>query len=335
MSRSISQIYAEAVARRNDYLQISPLDSGRSEAKLSVINVLTYVMAALIYSYEILLDVFQVQVARLIAKRINGTARYYAEMALYFQFNPTTQAMDEMEYDDANFQFKFKTIDTSHRIVVKSAYQEYKTLGTVIKICKANTNSSGDGGALYMPLTDAELMAFTNYMDEIKFLGAKLAYRSILGDLMSINATIVYDDLYIDQAQAFQNVKDALIAYAQGLDFNGYVYYQSVIDAIQNAAHIVTISGPSSSVKYAQIKLSEYDPDKKAYKDAVEVVERCTPASGYLTFVDETSDDNASMFVIGDSHLIFKASSSIDDTTINPGLYDGQTTEVAGSATAS
>lgn len=312
MSRSISQIYAEAVARRNDYLQISPLNSGRSEAKLSVVNVLTYVMAALIYSYEILLDVFQVQIARLIAKRINGTARYYAEMALYFQFNSATQTMDEMVYDDTNFQFKFKTVDSSHRIVAKSAYQEYKTVGMVIKICKANTNSS-DGGALYMPLNNVELMAFANYMDEIKFLGAKLTYRSILGDLMNVNATIVYDDLYIDQAQAFQNVKDALIAYATGLDFNGYVYYQSVIDAIQGAAHIVTVSGPSDSVKYAQVTLSEYDSDKKAYKDAVEVVERCTPASGYLTFVDETSDDDASMLVIGESHLIFKGRSEYED----------------------
>ena len=321
MSRSISQIYAEAVARRNDYLQISPLDSGRSEAKLSVINILTYVMAALIYSYEILLDVFQVQVARLIAKRINGTARYYAEMALYFQFNPTTQAMDEMEYDDTNFQFKFKTIDTTHRIVAKSAYQEYKELGTVIKICKTNSSGNSDGGALYMPLTDAELMAFTNYMDEIKFLGAKLVYRSILGDLMSINATIVYDDLYIDEAQAFQNVKEALIAYVSRLGFNGYVYYQSVIDAIQSAAHIVTISGPNKDVKYARITLAEYDSEKKAYKDAVEVVERCIPVSGYLTFVDEASESKPSMLVMDDSHLIFKASSSIDDSTINPGLY--------------
>lgn len=314
MSRSISQIYAEAVARRNDYLQISPLNNGRSEAKLSVINILTYVMAALIYSYEILLDVFQVQIARLIARRINGTARYYAEMALYFQFNPTIQTLDEMVYDDTNYQFKFKNIDSTHRIIAKSAYQDYRDLGTVIKICKTNTNSSNsDGGAKYMPLSDVELMAFTNYMDEIKFLGAKLSYRSILGDLMSINATIVYDDLYIDKAKAFQNIKDALIAYVAGLDFNGYVYYQSVIDAMQAAEHITTISESGNKTKYAKVMLSEYDPDKKAYKEAVEVVARCIPASGYLTFVDETSTENNSMLVIDDTHLIFKASSELEN----------------------
>ena len=113
MSRSISQIYAEAVAKRNNYLQISSLNSGRSEAKLSVINILTYIMAALIYSYEILLDVFQVQIANLIAKRINGTGPYYAQMALYFQYNPDTETMDEMVFDDTDFNFKFKNINPS------------------------------------------------------------------------------------------------------------------------------------------------------------------------------------------------------------------------------
>ena len=314
MSRSLSQIYAEAVVKRNDYLQLTSLNSGRSEAKMSVINILTYVMAALIYSYETLLDVFQVQISNIINKRINGTARYYAEIALYFQYNKDTQTMDDMVFDETTFQFKFKTVDTSHRIVSKSAYEEDKTNGTVIKIAKDNDNlNNSDGGAKYMPLGDYEMLAFNNYMDEVKFLGAKLSYRSVLGDLMSINATIVYDDLYIDAAQAFENVKAALIAYEQGLDFNAYIYYQSVIDAIQGAVHIVTVSGIDSTKadgKYAKVTLKSYDLDKKAYGDATEVVERRTPFSGYITFVDETAD-NQSTLVMDDSHLIFKAKSTL------------------------
>lgn len=311
MSRSISQIYAEAVVKRNDYLQLSSLNSGRSNAKLSVINILTYVMAVLIYSYETLLDTFQVQIAKLISKRINGTARYYAEIALFFQFNPISKTLDEMEYDDNVFQLKFKNIDATHRIITKSAYQEYKDLGMVIKVCKDNSNKdNSDGGAKYMPLTDIELLAFNNYMDEVKFLGAKLSYRSILGDLMTINATIVYDDLYIDEEQAFQNIKKALISYEQGLDFNGYVYYQSVIDAMQSANNIVTVSGPNTTTKYAKVTLSEYDPKTKRYLEPKEVVERCIPASGYLTFVDETKS-NVTMLVMDEQHLIFKKKSEL------------------------
>lgn len=312
MSRSISQIYAEAVAKRNNYLQISSLNSGRSEAKLSVINILTYIMAALIYSYEILLDVFQVQIANLIAKRINGTGPYYAQMALYFQYNPDTETMDEMVFDDTDFNFKFKNINKDHRIVVKSVYQNYKDVGAVIKVCKENTDKS-TGSPTYSPLSDKELMAFDAYMDEIKFLGAKLIYRSTYGDLLSINATIVYDELYIDKETAFENVKNALINYIQNQDFNGYIYYQSIIDVIQGAGHIVTVLGPNTATnKYALVTISEYDTENKKYKDAQELTGRSIPSSGYLTFVDETSADKTATLTMDDAHLIFKSSSEVE-----------------------
>lgn len=315
MSRSISQIYSEAVATRNDYLQITPLNSGRSESKLSVINVITYVMAVLIYSYEVLLDVFQLQVAQLIAERASGTPAYYAKMAKYFQYNPNTSAMDELVYDDDTFQIKFKTYDESHKIIAKSAYQNDTDKGLVLKVCKNNTDSaSNDGGGIYTCLSANELTAFKNYIDEIKFVGVKIYCRSTYGDILSINATIVYDDLYIDADQALQNVKTALTDYIKQLDFNGFVYYQSVIDAIQNAEHIVSVSGAnteSENGKYATLTLSEYDEVAKKYKTPVSIVERRSPNSGYLTFVDETSSERKSTLIADENHLIFKANSTI------------------------
>ena len=315
MSRSISQIYSEAVATRNNYLQISPLNSGRSESKLSVINVITYVMAVLIYSYEVLLDVFQLQVAQLITERASGTPAYYAKMAKYFQYDPNTDTMDKLVYDDDAFQIKFKTYDESHKIIAKSAYQNDADKGLVLKVCKNNTNSaSNNGGGIYTCLSANELTAFKNYIDEIKFVGAKIYCRSTYGDILSINATIVYDDLYIDADQALQNVKTALTNYIKQLDFNGFVYYQSVIDAIQNAEHIVSVSGAnteSENGKYATLTLSEYDEVTKEYKTPVNIVERRSPNSGYLTFVDETTSEHKSTLVADDNHLIFKANSTI------------------------
>lgn len=311
MSRSISQIYAEAVANRNNYLQVSALNSGRSESKLSVINIMTYIMAALIYSYEVLFDVFQVQVAQLIAERASGTPSYYVKMANYFQFNPSTLTMDEMEYDEDTFQPKFKNLDETHRIIAKAAYEPYTSTGIVLKVCKNNDNSSDtDGGGIYTCLSSDELTAFKNYMDEIKFVGAKIYCRSILGDILNINATITYDDVYINEEQAFENVKSALINYIQGLDFNGYVYYQSVIDAIQNADHIVSVSGVNDS-SYAKVTISEYDEVNQTYKTAESVTERRTPMSGYLTFVDETQSDRPTTLKVDSEHLIFKANSTV------------------------
>lgn len=311
MSRSISQIYAEAVATRNNYLQISSLDSGRSESKLSVINILTYVMAALIYSYEVLFDVFQVQIAQLIAERASGTPSYYVKMAKYFQFNPSTLALDEMEYDESTFQPKFKTLDETHQIIAKAAYEPYTDTGIILKVCKDNSDvSDADGGGIYTCLSSNELTAFKNYMDEIKFVGAKIYCRSVLGDILGINATIIYDDLYIDEKQALNNVKAALINYIKTLDFNGYVYYQSIIDAIQGAEHIVSVSGANGN-DYAKVTLSEYDDVTQTYKEAESVVERRTPSSGYLTFVDESQSGRPTTLKADDAHFIFKANSLI------------------------
>lgn len=315
MSRSISQIYSEAVAMRNDYLQISPLNGGRSESKLSVINIMTYVMAALIYSYEVLLDVFQLQIAQLISERASGTPRYYAKMANYFQYNPDTEAMDELVYDDSSFQIKFKTYNESHRIIAKSSCQSDAKMGLVLKVCKDNSNSiSNDGGGVYTRLSTSELTAFKNYIDEIKFVGAKIYCRSTFGDILSINATVIYDDLYIDASQALQNVKTALTNYIKALDFDGYVYYQSVIDAIQNAEHITSVSGAnadSENGKYATVTMSAYDEASGKYTAPIDIVERRSPNSGYLTFVDETDKERKTTLVADDSHLIFKANSTI------------------------
>lgn len=320
MSRSISQIYAEAVATRNDYLQISSLDSGRSESKMSVMNILTYVIAVLIYSYEVILDSFQVKIAQLISERVNGTPTYYAKMAKYFQYNPLTESMDEMYYDEDTFQAKFVTKDETHRIIAKSAFQNYSdtdaSAGIVIKVCKDNDDStSADGGGVYTALDTKELTAFKNYMDEIKFIGAKIFCRSILGDILSVNATVIYDDLYIDAEQALENVKTALIEYIKGLDFNGYIYYQSVIDAIQGAEHIVSVAGPSSEQAYAIVTKKSYNEDNKAYDEAQIITNRDIPFSGYCTFVDETATDRTSTLVADSDHFIFKANSTLTATT--------------------
>lgn len=309
MSRSISQIYSEAVATRNDYLQISPLNSGRSENKLSVINVMTYVMAVLIHSYEVLLDLFQLQVAKLISESASGTPMYYTKMAKYFQYNYDTESMDELVFDDETFKIKFKEYDESHRIIAKAAYQDYKDVGLVLKVCKSNDNVGYSGDGVYTKLTANELTAFKNYIDEIKFVGSKIYCRSTYGDILSINATIIYDDLYINAEQALQNVKEALVRYISQLDFNGMMYYQSVIDAIQGAEHIVSVSGPGGgSGEYAKVTLAEYDEVTKRYKEPTNVIERRTPNSGYLTFVNEV-DDKKSTLVADNDHLIFKPNS--------------------------
>ncbi len=55
MSRTIKEIYNEAVRERNKRPELSEFSS---DSKLSIMNGLTWVFAAIIHSFEALLDVF-------------------------------------------------------------------------------------------------------------------------------------------------------------------------------------------------------------------------------------------------------------------------------------
>ena len=308
MSRSISQIYSEAVAARNSYLQLTELDTGRTASKMSIMNLITYCVSVMIYAYETALDVFQVNIAQLIGSRVNGTPKYYAAMAKKFQFNDGTQNGDELTFDEDAMQIKYKSVDETHRIITQAAYQMSSDgNGITLKVCKDRGGATDDEPA-YVQLTANELTAFKKYIDEIKFLGTKITCISIPGDILRINAKVIYDDLYLTEAQAFEAIRNALVNYVKGIGYNGYIYYQGIVDAMQSVEHIVSITG---EVDYAKIYRRPYNVGQQAYSDEeVEITNRDVAYSGYLTFIDETDSDKSSTIKIGTGYLAFEPNST-------------------------
>lgn len=296
MSRSISQIYSEAVYNRNNYMQITELDSGilNSRSKMSIMNLFTYVMSVLIYTYETILDVFEVNIAKLLSQRINGTPEYYAFIAKKYQYNDATQTADELFFDEDALKVRYKELNTSHQIVTQSAW-EYNVINTtnndgvevavrngiVLKVCKDSADSDSESGAIYEPLSNYEMTGFRAYINQVKFLGAKISCISTYGDILTIsNCNVKYNKNYITATQAFEGIKAALISYAQNIGYNGYIYYQSIIDAIQSAEYILDIE-PGTV-----ITLTPFDSALNAYGEPVVLNGRMTAYSGYVTFLD-------------------------------------------------
>ncbi len=270
---------------------------------MSIMNLITYCVSVMIYVYETILDVFQVDMAKLISERINGTPKYYAAMSKKFQFNDGTQMGDELVFDEDKMQIKYKTVDESRRIIAQSAY-ELNNSGMTLKVCK-NKKSVADGEASYVQLTQTELTAFKKYIDEIKFIGTSIYCLSVPGDILKVNAKIVYDDLYLTEDQAFSAIKDALINYIKTIGYNGYIYYQSIIDAMQAVEHIVSIAG---EVDYAKIYRTPYNEGQKDYAvSSIEITNRDVAHSGYLTFVNELDPDKPTMLKKGTGFLVFEA----------------------------
>lgn len=289
MSRTISQIYSEAIYTRNNYLQITELDSGRTKHKMSVLNLMTYVMAVLIYSYETILDVFEVNIAKLIAARINGTPAWYVTMAYKFQYNSANNSNDNFGFNENTFMLEYETVDASHRIISKAAYQEYTSDSIILKVCKNNVDSAGiANGMIYMPLSNNEMNAFKYYIQSIKFVGSKIYCVSIPGDLVTIKCNngvaIYYDDTYATAESVLAGIHEALVNYAKSLEYNSFVYYQSFIDAIQTVNNIVSIDAGIS------IEIRSYNSLSGQYDGPENIVGQYRPLSGYIGFVDEEGE---------------------------------------------
>lgn len=286
MARSLSQIYSEAVAKRNDYLQLTELNSGKTDSKLSILNLLSYNMASLIFTYETVLDVFQADIADLLSRRINGTPAYYVEMAKKFQYNPITGDGDEVYFNEDTMTLSYIETDVTKRIIAQAAYEEFSDgSGMYLKVCKDNTDTEKKNGNLYVPLNTTELSAFMNFIKQIKFVGTKIICQSIPGDILRIsNCEVVYNDTYITQSQVYAKLQSALIGYASNLKYNGYIYYQDIIDALQKEEYIISISANTV------VTIQSYNSSMSQYRPESIINNRAKAESGYVKFIDEEGD---------------------------------------------
>lgn len=289
--RSLSQIYSEAVSKRNDYLQITELNSGRTEQKMSILNLMTYVMSSLIFTYETILDKHEYDISMLIANRINGSADWYVMMAGKFQFDKTKEMGDPIVFDEETLKVRYQTVNEANRIVTKATWQDYPAdNGILLKVSKDNDNASElEEGTLYQPLSDKEMSAFIAYVNRIKFIGANVHPVSIPGDILTVKCKVYYDDSLVTADEAFAEVKEKLIDYAKGLDYNGYVYGQSIISAILSAEHVDNVSTDT------EITLTSYDKALGQYLEAEKITNRLRTASGFVKFIDTNGKSTISV----------------------------------------
>lgn len=281
--RSLSDIYSEAVSVRNDYLQLTELNNGRTEQKMSILNLITYVMSVLIFTYETILDKHEFDISMLIADRINGSADWYVMMSRKFQFNQGTGMGDPLVFDEDTLKINYQTINEANRIITQATWQDYEAdNGILLKVCKDNDNASEkEAGTLYQPLSDKEMSAFIAYINKVKFIGAKIHPMSIPGDIVAVKCNVFYDDNFITEEQAFESIKSKLVEYAKGLDYNGYIYSQSIVSAMLQAEYITNVQAN------VEVTAKSYDRVTGKYREPVMILDRYRTESGYIRYIDE------------------------------------------------
>ena len=268
MSRTLTEIYNEAVETRNKYLELTELTN---DSKMSIINAFTWVTAAAIYSFETLLDVFTTDIAKTFTQRINGTSAYYANAMLKWQYG------DDLIINDEGTAFHYATEDTTKRLITHVYYQEYynEEFKDNILILKV---ASGEGRSLSQ-LSDEELIAARAYLNQIKFAGVKCNVVSRRGDVLVPRLTVYYDGA-ITKEELYDNIDTALIDFIVNMKFDSLVYSQKIIDAIQKVEHVTDVHIDHEASVEQGIFIAQYN-DNNELGPLTKIERKCYLASGY------------------------------------------------------
>lgn len=270
MARSIEQIktsIAEAFMQDTNlaikYGFEVGADFNQTFSKVSIENLMLYIVAASIWTLEKLFDTHTKEVTDYIATMKPHSLRWYVEKAKAFMYgvpliNGTDQHNTEGITDEQIAQAKIVTF--------AACTEANATL--YLKVAKAGP----------APLTTDEKAAFVAYLHEIKDAGVRIDVISEQGDYLNLNMVIYYDPLLINangenKATGNKVVEDAIKAYIENIPFNGEFRKNELEDAIQAVEGVVM-------VELGVVEHSETGSDGTFE----EVIPYCKPTSGYFKF---------------------------------------------------
>ena len=269
MSRTIKDIYNAAVTERNKRLELSEF---KSDSKMSVMNGILWVVAAVIYSFETLLDVFAVDITEAINGRINGTPNYYANALLQYQQG------DELIVREDGLAFGYAAVDETKRIITQVSYVESTDDQNIDSklILKVATGTKGNLEAI----PAEELVPINAYIGKLKFAGTRVEVISTKGDVLIPRLTVFYDGA-IPESEMYDAIEVQLKEYVMNIEFDAAVYVSRLTDAIRKAEHVTDVFIDESATPEQGVFIACHDTDGNI--QPMQRVRRMTyTASGYL-----------------------------------------------------
>ena len=282
MSRTIKEIYNEAVQERNRRLELTEF---ASDSKLSVMNGILWTVAAVIYSFETLLDVFAVDISEAINNRINGTPDYYANALLQYQQG------DELTVREDGLAFGYAQVDETKRIITQVSYVESTDDSNLDSklVLKIATGTKGHLEAIpaeeLVPITKAHLCCGStcepaDYIGKLKFAGTRIEVISTKGDVLVPRLTVFYDGA-VPEAEMYDSIETRIRDYIMGIDFDAAVYVSRLTDAIRRAEHVTDVYIDETAIPEQGVFIACHDTDGQI--QPLQRVGRMTyTASGYL-----------------------------------------------------
>lgn len=231
--KTIAEIKAEmtdAILANDTLVEAMELDTNKTwdenTSAAGVLNLLLYIIAVSWYALQWLFDQFKKDVETRILAALPGTATWYWNRAMAFQYN-----------DNINASGGYDTIDSTKQIVkycaVVDAYE-----GVLIKI-------NGADHAKFAAGSD-ELNAFNAYIDAVKFAGCRVTISSLEPDKLRFFMSVKTNPLILKSDRTTIDggedvIRRAVENYLANLPYNGVFNKTKLTDAIQAVDGIIDV----------------------------------------------------------------------------------------------
>jgi len=224
MARTIQEIIAQ---QETELAAQSDLSTLNSTSQTAIYKLWMYIVAAAIYYFEVLQDIFKTELETIIDNAPVGTDGWVQSKSFEFQYSATVPQVVALS---STFVPSYPIIDTSLQIITRCSVKTLPNKVVSVKVAKSDPPVALSGG---------ELSSFQGYLDEISFAGVQYNSVSLTSDKLFLEASIYYDGQYSTVISS--TVIAAINTYLATIPFDGDVRIVSLKDAIQSVPGVKDI----------------------------------------------------------------------------------------------
>ena len=233
-------------------------------------NILFDVIAFAIFNLELIFDKHTTQIDTAIYENKPGTARWYRNMALKFQYGRQLLTDDD-EFN--NVGFTDDQNEATKIIKYCSVKESLESSRLIIKI-------AGETAGELSELLPDEITAFNYYLSQVAYAGVKLNVVNNPADKLLLNLQVFRNPLVIDSAgnnieNGGKPIDEALKVYMKNLPFDGELVINDMIDFLRDVSGIINVHVASAKSSYKDLSID-------AFTDFKEINIKTTPLAGYF-----------------------------------------------------
>ena len=238
--------------------------------RMSVENVLFYIVAVCCYVVEMLMTTHKSEVEAMVATRMPHTAKWYRDKTLaYLYGKDLIDGTDEYDTEGMGAETIEKLKVVKHAVAV----EDMKSGVLVIKV------AGEDGDGKRKPLTPDQCEHLKTYLGEVKDAGVRIEVINAEPSGFALEADVYYNAL-LDSDEVKEECKNVIKSYIENLEFNGILSRNGIEDVLRGVAGVEIVQLGGIEVHNSVVSDVFLSPGSNgnAY---------CRPYAGYCSLDDD------------------------------------------------